>query len=129
MSHTAFLYHRLYDLQCRDHIYPTASNKLVRQALMDKDILNPEAMPGACGEATGFAGIDVGVWGCGGRKQGCLLQGKSGERLPSVPLSAYKAPSQPTPPPGSRARGSAFGQPSPNARNASRLALHTTIWY
>jgi len=42
MSHTAFVYHDLYDLQFGDHVFPTVKYKLVRQALMDKGILNPE---------------------------------------------------------------------------------------
>lgn len=42
MSHTAFVYHDLYDLQFGDHVFPTVKYKLVRQALMDRGILNPE---------------------------------------------------------------------------------------
>ncbi|MBL8176675.1 MAG: histone deacetylase [Bryobacterales bacterium] len=41
MSHTAFVYHDLYDLQFGDHVFPTVKYKLVRQALIDKGVLDP----------------------------------------------------------------------------------------
>lgn len=40
MSQTAFVYHDQYDLQFGDHVFPTAKYKLVRQALLDRGLLD-----------------------------------------------------------------------------------------